>query len=165
MPDTLPSFLKTRATRSLRHLTKQTQGLTTAQALEYADPAWPDQPWGIGQNGSIAGIVYHVAAWKQLTLPLFESGGTSSGRADFNPDNAPALSDWPGIVAWLEQVGAQWNARLNVLSDAEFDSARDWAGVTISITEYVAEMLEHDIQHAAQIEYLKQRMLMDSRSA
>lgn len=162
MLDTLPSFLRSRAARSLRYIIEQTRDLTTAQALRYAVPAWPDQPWGIGQNGSIAGIVYHVAAWKQLTLPLFDSEGVAGGRADFNPDNAPAPTDWPGVAAWLEQVGAQWNARLNSLPDAEFDAERTWAGVTISLTKYVAEMLEHDIQHAAQIEYLRQRMRTES---
>ena len=163
MPQSLPDFLKKRAARSLRYIIEQTRDLTPAQARRYADGDWPDQPWGIGQNGSIAGIVYHVAAWKQLTLPLFEMDGTAGGREDFDPSAAPDPDDWPGIVAWLEHIGAQWNERLEALPDAAFDEEREWAGVTISLTKYVAEMLEHDIQHASQIEYLRQRMRASSK--
>ena len=158
MPETRAHYLCKRAHRSFRHLWKQTQGLTSEQAFAFSDKNWPDQTWGIGQNGSIAGIVYHVAAWKQLTLPLFLPDGAAGGRSDFDASLAPASTDWPAIVAWLEQIGASWLEHLNLLQEAEFEAMRVWEGKTISLAEYVSEMLEHDIQHAAQIEYLRQRL-------
>ena len=158
MPEQLADYLRKRAARSLRYLREQAQGVTSEQALSYADANWPDQKWGIGQNGSIAGIVYHVTAWKQLTLPLFQPDGKAGGRRDFDVSAAPAPDDWPAIVVWLEQTGALWLERLNQLPDEDFDAKREWEGMTIPLAEYVSEMLEHDIQHAAQIEYLRQRL-------
>ncbi len=159
MPQSLPDYLRKRATRSFRYLREQIQDVTPEQALAFGAANWPGQPYGIGQNGSIAGIVYHVAAWKQLTLPLFLPDGKAGGIADFDAGAAPDSSDWPGIVAWMERIGADWQAQLQQLPDAEFEAERDWEGATISLTDYVSEMLQHDIQHAAQIEYLRQRLL------
>ena len=158
MPELLTDYLRRRAARSFRYLREQTRDVTSKQALSYADANWPDQKWGIGQNGSIAGIVYHVAAWKHLTLPLFQPDGKAGGRKDFDAAAAPAPEDWPALVAWMEQTGSLWLERLNQLPDEEFDAKRQWEGITIPLAEYVSEMLEHDIQHAAQIEYLRQRL-------
>lgn len=158
MPELLADYLRRRAARSFRYLCEQVQDLTSEQALAYADTKWPDQKWGIGQNGSIAGIVYHVAAWKELTLPLFLSDGKAGSRSDFDVSAAPDGEDWPAIVAWLERTGALWLEHLNQLPEEAFDTKRAWEGMTITLAEYVSEMLEHDIQHAAQIEYLRQRL-------
>ncbi len=157
MPETLTEFVKRRAERSYRYLLRQIEGLTPEEALQDRRPAWPDQRWGIGQNGSIAGIIYHVAAWKQMTLPLFAPGGQALTREEFAATGAPALDDWPGLVAWLRQVGDAWNAELARLPDAAFDDLREWEGTTLPLIRLVVEMYEHDIQHAAQIEYLRER--------
>ena len=73
--ETLPAFLRARGARHLRHLLAEIEGLNAQEALHFRQDNWPDHRWGIGQNGSIAGIVYHVAAWKQLTLPFLLPGG------------------------------------------------------------------------------------------
>ena len=158
MPDTLPEFLKQRAAHSLHYLQKQTQDVTSAQALRYRNAHWPDHRWGIGQDGSIAGIVYHVAAWKQMTIGLFAQDGIVIDRRLFDAASAPAPDDWPALLEWLNHIGMEWNTRLTDLPEPAFDETREWAGATITLAVYVTEMLEHDIQHAAQIEYLKQRM-------
>src|SRR5262245_15663768 len=108
MTETLPAFFKRRAERSYRYLLEQIENLTPEEALRNRRQDWPDHKWGLGQNGSIAGIVYHVAAWKQMTLPVFAPGGRARTREEFDPATAPALEDWPGIVAWLKQVGGDW---------------------------------------------------------
>jgi hypothetical protein len=158
MPDTLPVFLKQRAESSFLYLQKQTQDLTPTQALRYHDSHWPDHRWGIGQDGSIAGIVYHVAAWKQMTIDLFARDGIAIDRGLFDATSAPAPDDWPALLDWLDRIGTEWNTRLSTLPETVFDETREWAGATITLADYVTEMLEHDIQHAAQVEYLKQRM-------
>jgi len=158
MDEALATFLKTRAERSYRNLLAQIEGLSAEEALAGSRPDWPDHPWGIGQNGSIAGIVYHVAAWKQLGLPVFQPEGRPLLRADFDHDTAPALDDWPGIQSWLKQVGTAWNTALAALAPETLDDLVRWEGTTPTITmaKFIVEMYEHDIQHAAQIEYLRQ---------
>jgi len=160
MDEALATFLKTRAERSYRNLLAQIEGISAAEALAGRRPDWPDHRWGIGQNGSIAGIVYHVAAWKQLGLPVFQPGGCPLSRAAFDSDTAPAPDDWQGIQSWLKQVGAAWNAALAALSTEAFDTLIPWEGThhTIPMAKFIAEMYEHDIQHASQIEYLRQQL-------
>ena len=136
---------------------RQAEAVSAEEALLGRLDDWPDHVWGIGQDGSIAGIAYHVAAWKQLTLPLFEPSGKALGRADFNPKSAPDPDDWPSLVDWLRRVGDEWNRTLESVDESEFDSQRDWEGARLSFTQFVAEMIQHDVQHAAQIEYLRQR--------
>lgn len=158
MDEALATFLKTRAERSYRNLLAQIEGIPAEEALSGSRPDWPDHRWGIGQNGSIAGIVYHVAAWKQLGLPVFQPGRHPLLRADFDSDTAPALDDWQGIQSWLKQVGTAWNAELAALPPEAFDTLVTWDGVTFTVAKFVTEMYEHDIQHAAQIEYLRQQL-------
>jgi len=160
MEEALAAFLKTRAERSYRNLLAQIEGLSADEALAGSRPDWPDHRWGIGQNGSIAGIVYHVAAWKQLGLPVFQPGGRPLLRADFDSTSAPAPDDWQGIQSWLKQVGTAWNDALAALPTEAFDTYVRWEGTEPSITlaKFIAEMYEHDIQHASQIEYLRQQL-------
>jgi hypothetical protein len=155
--ETLAAFLKNRAERSYRSLLSQIDGLSATEALAGRAPDWPDHPFGIGQNGSIAGIVYHVAAWKQMTLPIFQPDGRPLSRAEFDADTVPALDDWQGIQAWLKQVGMAWSAELALLQVAAFDRLVAWEGTNLTVANFVVEMVEHDIQHASQIEYLRQQ--------
>ncbi len=156
--ETLATFLKYRAERSYRYLMAQIDGLSAEEALAGSRADWPDHAWGIGQNGSIAGIVFHVAAWKQMTLPIFQPGGRPLTREEFDTDTAPALDDWQGIQAWLKQVGMAWSAELAALPPEAFERELPWEGTdrTIPLWKFIAEMYEHDIQHASQIEYLRQ---------
>jgi len=156
MAQTLPEFLRARADRSFRDMLAEIQDVTIGEAFQFRVDNWPDHRWGIGQDGSIAGIVYHVAAWKQLTLPLFEPGGRPGTRDEFDAAAAPSRDDWPAIYTWLREVGKKWNARISALSDEEFDSTRDWEGAMLPISSFVVELMEHDVQHAAQIAYIKQ---------
>ena len=156
--EALAAFLKKRAEHSYRYLLAQIEGLSAAEALAGSRSDWPDHRWGIGQNGSIAGIVYHVAAWKQMTLPVFEAEGRPLLREEFDTDAAPALDDWQGIQAWLKQVGMAWNAELAAFPVEGFGNPVTWGSATLTVGEYVVEMYEHDIQHASQIEYLRQRL-------
>lgn len=155
--DTLAAFLKNRAERSYRNLLAQIEGLSAAEALAGSREDWPDHSFGIGQNGSIAGIVYHVAAWKQMTLPLFQPGGRPLSREEFDTETAPALDDWQGIQAWLKQIGMAWSVELAALPLEAFDNAVMWEGTPLTMAKLVTEIYEHDIQHASQIEYLRQQ--------
>ena len=133
MPDTLPDYLKKRAVRSFHYLLREAESVSAEKALRFATPDWPPHKFGIGQNGSIAGIVFHVAAWKVLTLPLFEPDGAMIPLSSFDYKTAPKPNDWPGIVTWLREVGETWNTRLLALPDTAFDETRDWDGPTLTL--------------------------------
>ncbi|HZP80752.1 MAG TPA: DinB family protein, partial [Chthonomonadaceae bacterium] len=91
-----------------------------------------------------------------LTLPLL-SGGKARTQEEFDFASVPAPDDWPGLVAWLQQIGAEWNAALTRLPEAAFDTPTEWEGMTLTLARIITEMVEHDIQHAAQIEFLRWR--------
>lgn len=149
-------FLRGRAVRSFRYLLREAESVTAAESTRFARSDWPAHRFGIGQDGSIAGIVYHVAAWKEVTLPLLAQNGPIQAIENFDRRSAPALNDWTGLLLWLKTVGEAWNETALALPDSAFDDLRNWGGETITLTEYIAEMVEHDTQHAAQIEYLRQ---------
>ena len=153
MAEVLTTFLRKRADQSLAYLLREAEAVDSGEAFRDRRDNWPDQRWGIGQDGSIAGILYHTAAWKQLTLPLFALDGQAGSRADFEPSTAPDRDDWPAIVDWLRRVGAEWNAQL---AAADLDAIREWEGARLTLADYAVEMIQHDVQHAAQIEYLRQ---------
>ncbi len=160
LPISLPSYLRIEARKSFHRLMKQVERTTEQEASLFRTHDWPDHRHGIGQDGSIGGIVYHLAAWKQLTLPLFEPDSPPVSRQNFDPGLYPLVSAWPQLVDWLRSVGNAWLERLDRLNDLEFFDTREWEGVTITLAEYVTEMHSHDIQHASQIEYLHQRIKM-----
>ncbi len=161
MPDSLCDFLRTRAQRSFNELLKEISDVSKEDALLFAEEHWPDHRWGVGQNGSIAGIVYHVAAWKQMTLPAFEPGGEALNRDEFDPKGAPELTNWPAITAWLTKVGEAWKTQMLNLSDDDFDEVRRWESNQVPLKSFIVEMYEHDIQHASQIAYIKQIIAMN----
>lgn len=162
MKDGLPDFLKQRGGKAYRYLLKEIEGVTAEQALAGRRPHWTSHRWGVGQNGSIAGIVYHVAAWKSMTLGRFDPESQTLETVAFDVASAPSPDDWEGVVSWLKTAGDQWNEALQSLPDAEFDREKVWEGNSLAISEFVAEMYEHDIQHASQIEYLRQTLKVDN---
>lgn len=156
MPETLPDFLRRRAVRACRAFHKELLRVTPAQASADANPNWQTHPWGIGQNGSIAGIVYHVTAWLELTLPALR-GGTLKRGTEFDPASAPSAEDWDAIRAWFVRTSEEWTNALAALPDADFDRELSWEGDTLTVAQYVVEMYEHFIYHDGQVQYLKQK--------
>ncbi len=163
MPETLtlPTYLKQRAKRNFAYLLREAEAVSPAEALRFVTDKWETHRWGIGQNGSIAGIVYHVAAWKSLSLSLFEAEPRMQATEDFDPTAAPSPNDWEGVLHWLREVGEQWITELERLEPADFERLCPWDTKPIPLWEFVTEFIEHDVQHAAQIEYLRQRLLAE----
>ena len=156
------AFLRGRADRSYRALLKEIDGVSQQDAERFSSSGWPDHRWGVGQNGSIAGIVYHVAAWKQMTLPVFSLAGSPLSRDQFDASAAPALSDWKALEVWITEVGDAWNRAMLAMPDLELESTRIWEGQTLPVWSFIVEMYEHDIQHASQIAYVKQLIAVDA---
>jgi hypothetical protein len=158
MSNDLAPFLRSRSERNFHVLLRSVQSVTAEQAGLFARADWPGHRWGIGQDGSISGIVYHVAAWKAMTMPMLSPGGQAISRQDFDFAAAPDPRDWPGLVAWLQQVGEDWLTRLAQLPDNTFDESREWESTRITVAQLITEIMEHDVQHASQIDYLQQRI-------
>lgn len=156
MSESLPTFLKHQAPRCFRNLLKQVEGLTADEAAFHRQTNWPGHRWGIGQDGSITGILYHVAAWKKITLPLLSLEGKSLPLDAFDTTQAPDREDFDAVLAWLIEIGAEWNDHLALLPEDSFDTPKEWEGNTITIAQLVVEIMEHDVQHSAQVEYLRQ---------
>ena len=157
MTPTLPEFLTAQAEHALRYLLRETETLTPAEACADAHAAWPSQQWGIGQNGSIAGIAYHVTAWKALSLPLLTPGAQALPREALATLAPPDPMAWLAVRDWLIEIGTAWNAALNGLPASRYGEEIVWEGQRLPFWKFVAHMIAHDTQHAAQIEYLRQR--------
>ena len=162
--ETLTGFLKHRAERSYRSVLQVLEYISPDEARRDHQENWPDHAYGIGQDGSIAGIVYHMAAWKHMTLPLFHPEGKALSRKEFDPANAPAMEDWFNVLAWYKQGGNLWQSEMMHLPESVFAETRRWEGHEITITQFVAEIYEHDVYHLAQIEYLLQKHRAEAHS-
>jgi len=162
MPPTLTAYLVKRAHRQYKALVELIANVSPEDAVKYAADSWPDHTWGVGQNGSISGIVYHVAAWKVLTLPAVIVGGKPAGRSAFDAAAAPSVSDWPAVHRWFVEVGDAWDAHLDALTEQDMDVEHEWEGQSLTLHTLITEMMEHDLQHASQIEYLLQRIAWEA---
>ena len=160
MAESLVDFLKKQATRSFRDILREVEGLTPEQAFHGRSKDWPSQQWGVGQDGSIAGIAYHVAAWKRMSLKILDPNVNVVQSSPSDLAAAPSPDDWEGIAGWLKSVGEEWNAAIQNLPPEEFDVRKTWEGESMLVSEYITHLYEHNLQHAAQIEYLKQSMLV-----
>ena len=157
MTETANQFLRRRTERSLRHFLELIKKIRPENALRDFQPNWKDHQWGIGQDGSIAGIVIHVAGWMLLTKSLFEAHGTALVRSDFEDQNVPQKEDWSAVLTWTEQIFQEWTMALQNTPDSEFAGKRDWEGEDITLQSYIVEMYEHAVYHQGQIEYLLQK--------
>ena len=71
---TLREHLRWQLRGGYRSVKRAMQDLTEAQALEGARADWRRYRWGSGLDGSIAGIVWHVALWKRNFHNLYHAG-------------------------------------------------------------------------------------------
>lgn len=150
-------LLRAQAERCLRKLLEEIAEISEEEAFRDRHPHWPGQRWGFGQDGSIAGIVRHVAYWKQrslscLSFPASEADAQKSGACVDSGEE-----DWSRLRESLRAVGKQWNAGLRAAPDSAFAQEHLWEGQPWRLGDIVLHLIEHDIQHAAQIAYLRQR--------
>src|SRR5437868_6471350 len=120
-------FLKQRARVDFDRLLKQLNDLESSEAFEGRLENWPDQPFGIGQDGSIAGIVIHLAAWKRMTLPIFSEGNLVIAKNDFDIRSECDPNDWTSILSWINRVGEEWLNHLVILPEEKFSDVMIWA--------------------------------------
>ncbi len=153
-------YQRQRADHAKRYLLRVIQDVSSEEAYLFSSPTWPKHKWHIGQDGSIAGLVYHVIAWKILTLPVLEGHPVNLDVSEFNVQSAPDFSNWSSISSWAVEVSENWYMRLSELSDETIESSFcTWDnGESVPLSRIITDIYEHDIQHAAQIEYLLSRI-------
>ncbi|HEY3414289.1 MAG TPA: DinB family protein [Armatimonadota bacterium] len=148
----MPSEIETGYVTSWDELKEALDGIGADEAAAFRHPHWPKHDDWAGDDGSISGIVFHVAAWKETYAEGLETGAWGDEKA-VKPDT----DSWPGRLQWLE---AQHERLLAALRHLEQDEA---TSVLISDRPYTLaaiyhdSMGHHDVYHAAQINYLRQR--------
>src|SRR5690242_7938298 len=139
---TLANHLRHRLRGAYHALERALEGVDDDRAIAGADPAWRRYRWGIGLDGSIAGIIWHVAVWKHVV-----AAGLETGAFPRENDAAPPASGWPELRRWL----AAGHERLLAQAPADDDSlARPIAfeGEEMPLADLFAHMFEHDQYHA-----------------
>jgi uncharacterized damage-inducible protein DinB len=148
---TLHEHLRRQLRGGFRAVSKAVAGLTEEQAWEGARPDWRRYRWGSGLDGSVAGIIWHVALWKQNFAQGLESGA-------FPPEESitPPGVGWNALVAWLADGQARLEAAFERLSAADLAVPRQWEGETAPLARLLSYIIEHDFYHAGQIQLLRQ---------
>ena len=134
-----------------RAIRQAVEGLNEAQAYEGARPDWRRYRWGVGLDGSIAGIVWHAAAWKQIF-----AAGLETGTFAAESEAAPADREWATLRDWLADGQAHLQTLFQGLSDATLAEVREWEGIHAPVARLLSFVIEHDVYHAGQIELLRQ---------
>lgn len=134
-----------------RQLRRSLDGLPPGAAELGADPGWRRYRYGLGLDGSIQGIVRHVAAWKHAA-----AAGLSSGEF---PDagSLEVPTGWDALLEWLD--AGQQSLATGLAGTAPGGLARMllWEGQELTVASVVTHLIEHDHYHAGQVNLLRQQ--------
>jgi uncharacterized damage-inducible protein DinB len=150
---TLHQHLERRIAASYRQLRRSLEGLTEQEARHGASRRWRRYRFGTGLDGSIAGIVWHVAAWKHVLADGLDSGVFPDVEAVL-----PHEAGWAGLVAWLEGGHVRLLRALEEARPEELDRTLSLEGESLAVHELIAVVIEHDQYHAGQANLLRQQM-------
>jgi uncharacterized damage-inducible protein DinB len=151
---TIHAFLKHRLDHAYRELERSLAGVDDVEARWGADPHWRRFRHGAGLDGSIQGIVRHVAAWKHVV-----SDGLDSGTDAFPDAEAvlPHEEGWAGLRAWLGSGQMRLLRDLGEIAPDGLERTVTLEGESLPLHALFALMLEHDHYHAGQINLLRQQ--------
>lgn len=151
MSEGLREHLCDRLGASFRQLERALAGIGEAEAFAGVDPAWPRERWGVGLDGSIAGIVWHVAAWKAVAAT-----GLASGTFPSPGEVEPPDPSWDGRREWLRDGQARLAAALSGIGTAALGERVTLEGEEMTVALLFTHMMEHDQYHAGQVNLLRQ---------
>jgi uncharacterized damage-inducible protein DinB len=149
----LYDYLKGRMAHAYRQLSRSLEGLSEEDARRGADPEWRRYRFGFGLDGSIAGIAWHVAAWKHVAADGLEGGTFPDVEAVL-----PHGFGWPGVLEWVESGQARLVRVVEERPPEELERLVTLEGQTMPVYELLAHMIEHDHYHTGQIYMLRQQM-------
>lgn len=148
----MPSEIETSYLAAWDELKDALRGIGAGEAEAFRLANWPHHSDWSGEDGSISGIVFHVAAWKQAYAEGLECGTWGDEKA-----LQPETDTWLGRVAWLNEGHDRLVCALRRHEEDECSS------VLINDRPYTLPdifldaMAHHDVYHAAQVNYLRQR--------
>ncbi|MFN3649284.1 MAG: DinB family protein [Armatimonadota bacterium] len=148
----LHDYLRARHGGAYRALLRSLNGLTEQQALEGASPHWKRYRLGTGLDGSIAGIVWHVAAWKAVAADGLDTGLFPDAEAVL-----PAESTWAGLLSWLELSHSRLTRYLDEAPPEALSHTVTVEGEAMRVYELFGHWIEHDQYHAGQVNLLRQQ--------
>lgn len=149
---TLREHLADRQRSAFRRLLEATEGLSETEATLGARPDWRRYRWGVGLDGSIAGIVRHVATWKHLCAGAIETGRFAGEAAA-----APPATDWTALREWLIGGHCRLERLFGALPEADLERPLLFEGERQSVRSILIHLIEHDIYHAGQVNLLRQQ--------
>ncbi|HEY3267748.1 MAG TPA: hypothetical protein VGM37_12530 [Armatimonadota bacterium] len=144
--------IKERCEASFAEFLEAIDGVTEAEAGAFRIPNWPTHEWHAGEDGSIAGLAWHVAVWKGVYLSALRTGSFGD-RSRMRPDE----DTWAGRTDWLRRTHASLMEYLARLEASGVET------LTVDNRErrlsaiFADDFTEHDRYHAAQVWYLRQR--------
>jgi uncharacterized damage-inducible protein DinB len=148
----LHKHLADRLAASFRQLRRSLDGLPPEDAARGARPDWRRARFGTGLDGSIQGIVRHVAAWKLAAAEGLE-GGAFPGAEDVLPPG----TTWAELLEWLESGQERLALILERLPPGGLEETVTWEGQAMSLADLFAHLMEHDQYHAGQVNLLRQQ--------
>lgn len=136
-----------------RRLRESLIGLSEEDASAGARDDWRRYRFGTGLDGSIAGIVRHVATWKHAA-----AAGLRTGVFPDAETVLPPQLSWTELRKALAEGHQQMSAALEQFSDETLDTAITWEGHPMPLHALLAHLIEHDQYHAGQINLLRQQL-------
>src|SRR5690242_18225643 len=100
MPEKLKEHLMHASEVRYNEVLRLIETITEEESLMDRLPNWPWHEYHVAQDGSIAGIVHHLAAWKHVYVELLH------GRNLEVHDVHPESQGFAGLVDWYRRTGA-----------------------------------------------------------
>lgn len=152
MPPTLKEHLLKMTEQRFQETLKTLETVTKAQAERDRRADWPSHKNYVGQDGSISGIVHHMAAWKQAFAEYLR--GNVVDYRTVGPQNPT----WEELRAWLAQTGQEWLTAATAVPEAEMETPLSLPGLEsewwYTPLNMMQELLDHETEHLGQIHYL-----------
>jgi uncharacterized damage-inducible protein DinB len=147
-------YLTARTHSAWRQLRESLEGLGEPQATAGVHPDWPGSRFGVGLNGSIAGIVRHLTAWKQAA-----AGAAEGYFPHADPARLEAL-EWTQLLMELNTAHAAVEQALEACPDTALETQVMWEGHSMPLWKVFSHLLEHDHYHAGQINLIRQHQAL-----
>jgi uncharacterized damage-inducible protein DinB len=148
----MPSEVEANYRAAWDELWSALKGVGDEESGAFRMDSWPRHEDWSGEDGSISGIVFHVAAWKHAYAEGLETGEWGDEKTVQPEDDS-----WAGRLAWLNEENDRLLSALRHLEEDEATSVliNDRPHTLPDI--FLNSMAHHDVYHAAQVNYLRQR--------
>ncbi|HEY3283221.1 MAG TPA: DinB family protein [Armatimonadota bacterium] len=147
----MKEYLAKRSASAFKRLWAATEGVTEEQARVTLRPNWVRQLWGVGLDGSLAGVLLHVAAWKAVVLE-----GVLTGRFPSEEAVKPTEPGWEGLRQWLRCSHEQLLQWMDARTPEQLDQPITWTDFQGPAATLFTHLLEHDRYHTGQLQLLRQ---------